>query len=275
MAILGMGILDVTSGTGGGGVISGGPTRFIQLLDVPSTYIGQALKDVRVNASETGLEFYTPGISAVDITYNNIAYPELMNVEEALDMLLYTAPTANMSSSVTLVEIGSTVTALTLSWSYNKTIVSQSINNGIGSLPAAQRSINLTGLSITSNTTWTLTGYDGSNNAYASAGVSFENKRFWGVSTDSTPTGSTLNSLSEELSTNRNQNRSINASGQYIYFGWPSSFGTPTFTVNGLLNTAWILTTISYTNDQGYTSSYDCYRSTYLQTGTGINVVVS
>jgi hypothetical protein len=41
---------------GGGG---GGATRFLDLTDTPNTYTGSALKGVRVNATETGLEFYT------------------------------------------------------------------------------------------------------------------------------------------------------------------------------------------------------------------------
>jgi len=42
---------------------------FTDLLDAPSTYVGQSLKDVRVNLTETGLEFYTPapGISGVPL----------------------------------------------------------------------------------------------------------------------------------------------------------------------------------------------------------------
>lgn len=43
--------------TGGGG----GATEFIQLSDVPASYVGAALKAVRVNAAGTGLEFYTAG----------------------------------------------------------------------------------------------------------------------------------------------------------------------------------------------------------------------
>lgn len=38
---------------------SGGATAFVNLIDVPNSYIGQALKLTRVNAGETGLEFFT------------------------------------------------------------------------------------------------------------------------------------------------------------------------------------------------------------------------
>lgn len=42
---------------------SGGVTTFIALTDVPASYVGQALKIVRVNAGETGLEFVTSSSS--------------------------------------------------------------------------------------------------------------------------------------------------------------------------------------------------------------------
>ncbi len=44
--------------------------EFIDLTDVPNSYAGQTLKIVRVNASETGLEFFTAAFSAAwgDIT---------------------------------------------------------------------------------------------------------------------------------------------------------------------------------------------------------------
>jgi hypothetical protein len=49
---------DVLHGNGKGH-IRGGTDHFVQLLDAPSSYSGQALKGVRVNAGATGLEFYT------------------------------------------------------------------------------------------------------------------------------------------------------------------------------------------------------------------------
>jgi hypothetical protein len=46
-------------GVGGGG----GSADFIGLDDTPASYAGQSLKPVRVNVGETGLEFFTPGLS--------------------------------------------------------------------------------------------------------------------------------------------------------------------------------------------------------------------
>jgi hypothetical protein len=41
-----------------------GVTAFIALSDVPAVYTGAALQSVRVNAAENALEFFTPGVSA-------------------------------------------------------------------------------------------------------------------------------------------------------------------------------------------------------------------
>ena len=57
----------------------GGGFAFTALTDVPSSYASQSLKTVRVNAAETGLEFYTPTFisltslssSATGLTYTN------------------------------------------------------------------------------------------------------------------------------------------------------------------------------------------------------------
>lgn len=52
--------------------IQTGAIDFVQLTDVPSTYTGAALKGVRVNATETGLEFSTPTTTLADGDYGDI-----------------------------------------------------------------------------------------------------------------------------------------------------------------------------------------------------------
>lgn len=49
-------------GTGGGGTVVGGDgvSFFRQLFDTPNSYNGKAYQNVRVNGTETGLEFFTP-----------------------------------------------------------------------------------------------------------------------------------------------------------------------------------------------------------------------
>lgn len=69
----------------------------------------------------------------------------------------------------------------------------------------------------------------------------------------------------------------INGSGQYLVFAWPSSFGTPTFTINGLPNTAWtkIGSSISFSNMYSYTTTYDVWISNTAQNSPITSFVIS
>jgi len=69
----------------------------------------------------------------------------------------------------------------------------------------------------------------------------------------------------------------INGAGQYLVFAWPSSYGTPTFTINGLPNTAWtkIGTSISFTNMNSYVNTYDVWISNTAQNSPITSFVIS
>lgn len=84
--------------------------------------------------------------------------------------------------------------------------------------------------------------------------------------------GQLSTSIAENIS-----NESFN--NQFFYYVYPSSFGTPSFTVNGLPNNAWgnpttgTLFTISYINTYGYTNQYYVARSDSRITGNyNINI---
>ncbi|SMF96024.1 hypothetical protein SAMN02949497_3404 [Methylomagnum ishizawai] len=214
-------------------------------------------------------------IAADHVTYGNDGYPAIANVQQALDTLLYVAPQASITNSVGTVEIGSTVAAVTLDWTVNKAIIGQSIAApGPGTIDPALRTLALSGLHLTADTTFTLAVDDGTHTASAATPVLFRHRRRWGVSAQAVPDAALIDALAgAEFAAGRTQSRSFSPSGQYLYFAWPSSFGTPVFLVNGLLNTAWVKTTVGYTNPSGYTANFDVYRSQFLQSG-GQQVVV-
>jgi hypothetical protein len=235
----------------------------------------QVLEPLAAATTLSGGGSFSGTIDAVDVLYTNPAYPDIDNAQEAFDLLLYTALTASMSCSPSVVEVGATVDEATLSWSYNKTVLSQSINQGVGVLSPEVRSKALTALGLVSGRTWTLTGNDGTNNASASAGVAFQHKRRWGVSSTASASQALIEALTSEFSTSRVQTRTMNPTAQYLWFAWPESFGEPTFKIGGFVNTARIKTVVSFTNAQGYVSNFWCYRSQYIQNGSGIVVEVS
>jgi hypothetical protein len=207
--------------------------------------------------------------------YDNPAYPALTTINDALDYLLYVPPAiTGFTNTVGTVEIGSTVTAVTLSWHFNKTMASVTLNGA--AISPLLTSASLTGLHLTSDTSYTLSASDGQQAASAGTSVAFRARRWWGTSALTTLGSADILTLSgSEFATGRGQSRSMSASAAYLYFAWPSAFGAPTFTVNGLPSTAWIKTTVMATNAAGYAQNYDVYRSQYIQNGSGIAVVVS
>jgi len=193
----------------------------------------------------------------------------------------------SFTNNVGTIEKGVTVTNVTLNWTLPSDPDEQEIDQGVGIItPVTERSEVLTGLSITSNFTWTLYVTKGSVNPSKQTSITFLNRGYWGTSaTDdlhSDPTTITHAELigsphifSTELMSSRVQTRSLNAGGgKYLYFAYPASFGTASFRVNGFPVTAWLTGTRAVTNSQGYTDTFRFYRSEYLQHGSDIVVEV-
>lgn len=116
------------------------------------------------------------------------------------------------------------------------------------------------------------------------ASISWRNKVFGLKSSTLYSDGSISAALGSafvsELSTTKARTLSNQIfSNQFFYWIYPSSFGTPTFTVNGLPNNAWgnsgsgTLFKFDYTNTNGYTNQYYVARSDSRITGTyNINI---
>jgi hypothetical protein len=98
--------------------------------------------------------------------------------------------------------------------------------------------------------------------------------RWWGASTATAITdGQITSQLTSDMADGRAQTRTIVASAAYLHVVLPASFGSPTFTVGGLVNSAWETTTRSITFTGQAARSYTIYRSTYAITGTVVVVV--
>lgn len=217
--------------------------------------------------------------TADKVGYINSDYPQLTNVKKALDKLLY-VPIAitSFSNNINQVEKGTVLNQVNFSWGFNKQVVSQSINQGIGVLTPDLRNYTLA-MTISSDIQFTLTASDGEQSAISQTGIFFRNRRWWGVSSLAALTSSAdiISLGNSELSTGYVQNRNFNANGgKYIYFSFPATFtGTPKFTVGGFTAPFDELPTVEHTNSQGYTTTYRVFRSTNLQNDTAIPVVVS
>jgi len=118
----------------------------------------------------------------------------------------------------------------------------------------------------------------------ANANITWRNRVF-GLKSSTLYTDSSISSVlgSSFINTlDTNKSRVIsneNFNNQFFYYLYPSSFGVPTFTVNGLPNNAWgnsttgTLFKINYTNTYGYLNQYYVARSDSRITGTyNINI---
>lgn len=234
-------------------------------------------------------EPYTGPISATGVTF---IYPELgyVNVDEAVRALLadatnqspLPADAVTFTNNITQAELGATVTDVVLTWNLSfGTMLSQSLTD-VGPIAANLRSYTLSGLNITNEKTYTLTysrtypGYAGAVNGTSATTISFAQKRYWGALVADNPTDADLRALTSEFASGRQQTRIFNPAGQYIYFAWPATFGeAANFKFNGLVNSAWLLTTRSFVNASGAQSTYHIYRSEYKQNGANITIEVA
>ena len=248
-----------------------------------------------VSGSASGI-YYTnlnPSVTSVGglnsgSTFNNIS------IQDLLDNMLYpyVMPTFSLSSNPSILEYGNTQT-VTLNWYLTikkNSVISATIfrttqapystptNTNSGSVTATPT------INVTNTFTYSVNDYNSSNSTggtnTATTQVTWQNKRFWGTfSTFTLPNNAQILALNSELSNTRVQNRSgINGGGNYLVFAWPTSFGTPTFTVNGLnVNTFTKLgSSISFTNAYGYSATpYDVWFSNTQQNSAIASFLIS
>lgn len=110
----------------------------------------------------------------------------------------------------------------------------------------------------------------------ATRSLVFRQNNYWGVSSNTALDGTGLIGLGgSALSTGRSRSFSVTAgSGEYIYYAYPTSYGTATFTVGGFAGGFSLLGTYSHTNANSFVENYYIYRSDNPNLGT-TTVVVS
>lgn len=208
--------------------------------------------------------------SAYDVPY--ATEDGIANVGEALDKLFYVAPSIIMSGGATY-EIGQTVHGAHLTWSFNKTIVSQSLDHGIGALDLAVRSYDWPD-DITANTTFQLTASDGKTTAHGSTSVTFQRKAYWGASASPTLDNAAVLALSQAFATSRAKSVTYDCSGgKYPFYCYPASFGAlSAVAVGGLAFSDYSQEILSLTNASGHTEDYLVTRFNGIQFGASIGV---
>jgi hypothetical protein len=287
------------------GGISGSIDTFEELLDTPpfgdaDSHEGEIVI-VNPNASSEVQKIVYSGIKIEDITTDgvqtiNSESPSAGNIDFVSDGSLDIIPNGDgtiqislyvaisTSLSVTSVDVsgvgsvssnslerGMVVEETSLDWdSYNKTPISQSLNQGIGSISVGTTDYTHSS-TYSSNRTYTLTYSDDKTTKNTSTTVSFRDRRFWGTTSSSSNLGeSDVEAGSSQLSSSRSKSITFAANGDRIFYAYPTSFGLATVKdENGLNFQSWIdggaeVTvpyTISVTNAYGYTQDYYVYQS--------------
>lgn len=192
-------------------------------------------------------------------------------LEDSVAELLYKPiEIATLTNNVRTAEMGSTVTAVTLSWALNKEAESVTLD-GEAQATGTSGSKALTGLRITSNKTWTLEATDERGaTATKTTSITFLNGIYYGA-------GATfdISALTKTLSNTKGRTFTADAGeGEYLWYVLPTRLGTCTFKVGGFDGGFSLLSTASVTNASGYAEEYYIYRSDNASLGS-TTVVVS
>lgn len=221
----------------------------------------------------------------IEQTASNVSYGDNSNVEVALDDinkklgdLMYTPISIiSFTNNKNTVEMGSTITDVTLNWNYNKTPKTLSLDGS--TLDVSLKTKTLSGQSIKTNKTFTLKAIDERDAvATKTTAITFLNGVYYGIGDDLQISGITnqfILGLTKTLQSSKAKTFTVNAgAGKHIYYIIPSRYGTPVFKVGGFEGGFGKLGTVNFTNASGYAENYDVYKSGNANLGS-TTVVVS
>lgn len=168
----------------------------------------------------------------------------------------------SFTNNVNTVEMGSTVTDVTLTWILNKEPESQKVDSE--TVEKTLRTKQFTGQSIQADKTYTLSATDEREKTVTkTTKITFLNGVYWGVGESKDVFDSAfILSLTRGLQASKAKTFTVNAeAGQHIYYAAPSRYGTCGFNVGGFDGGFEKAATIEFTNASGYAENYDIYKS--------------
>lgn len=177
--------------------------------------------------------------------------------------------TMNLSGGGTY-EKGS-VQIINLSWTYDRDIETQSVNNESLSIDIRTKQYT----DVTTDTTYTLRAVSGGETYTKSVSAQFKVKKYYGVSEKEALTNEEILTLSSEWAQNSQDSIQFDCTGgKYPFYILPTSMVSGIqFWIGGLRNTDWIEEIRDVTNTSGYTESYTIFRLNSTQTGV-LNIEV-
>lgn len=175
------------------------------------------------------------------------------------------------SNNIGVAEKGSTLNELALKWQLNKEPETILMNGQVRADLKTLRSLTLKDMALTADKTFMLQVTDEKGKtAQKNTSVVFQNGVYYGVSEIPEEVNNTfILSLSRSLQGSRTKTFSTTSTeDQYIWYAFPSRYGTPVFNVGGFDGGFTKAASISFTNASGYTEEYAVYRSDNSNLGT-------
>lgn len=242
-------------------------------IDSPaSAEVGQALTVKAVDEDGKPIEWEAATITAdgvgveVDATLSEsgdaadakVTGDRLSVLESQIADLMYEEISiTSFSNNIGTVELGSTVTNVTLSWKTNKTPTTLTLDEQ--AIDASLTSVSSSNISLTSDKTWTLVAVDERDaTSTKTTTIKFLNGIYYGVvDGGATINNETIIGLTKSLQSTKTKTFTVTANdGQHIVYALPASYGTPAFNVGGFDGGFSLHSTFDFTNSSGHTASY-------------------
>lgn len=263
-------------------------TLYWQTQELGASFSATASQFLYTNSEPTTVP--VGGITA-GTTFSNRTLNEIFN-----DMLYpYIGPSSSLTVTDSTREFGRSNSAV-LTWNAIKAklpITSITVN-GQSKVPTGLNQTGTQSATVTQNvnTTFSMSVSDDTSTVLSSATVMWLNAVYWGTtptfalpSMSITPPASKPSwangagvGSGKNLQNNRSANYSgIDGAGQFLVFAWPTTYGQPTFTINGVPNTAFtkIGTSVNFTNMFGYLNQYDVWISNTAQNSPITSFIIS
>lgn len=192
-------------------------------------------------------------------------------IQSYKDEVNYKPISVSLSDNVADQEIGAEVTSVTLSWTIDNqdaetlTLKGPGITEPLDVKGIPSKTLTLTGLSITTDASWTLTATDKKGTERTSStSINFYNGVYYGVADSTTYNSALISGLTKILQDGRNNTFGANAGkDKYVYYCVPSAYGTCSFKdLDSDFGFAMSkVSRIIFTNENDWPEEYDIYRS--------------
>lgn len=211
--------------------------------------------------------------SSTNAVQNKVITAKINEMQKAIDESAYIPIEINsFTNTANIIEKGNKITSVTFNYSFNQTPNVLTLD-GVN-IPAGSNTYVKSGLSLATDTTFTLTASDKkAHSVSAETSIKFLNGVYYGAAEEPDEYNSAfILTLNKNLQNNNKIVFEVDAPNiQYIYYCTPTAYEEPKLSVSGLIGGFEKVQTINFTNSNNYTESYDIYRSEY--NGLGLTTV--